>query len=132
MFKKTKMNNINYKDIYGIVLKLGLVFGFSFLIYSMKAHAACSDLVGEMKAMKQAQSQIQNSLISNHETYAQTLESYGDALNESAGRAYKSISGNIKNSAETIRVRGSKAQKLADKLDSSTEQLVQKIARCLK
>jgi hypothetical protein len=132
MFKKTKLNNDRCKDIYSLVLKLGLVFGFSFLIYSIRAHAACSDLVGEMKAMKQAQVKIQNSLISNHETYAQTLESYGDALNESAGRAYKSISGNIKNSAESIRIRGSKAQKLADKLESSTEQLVQRIARCLK
>ena len=105
----------------------------SVALYSVNSFGAdCGSIVSELKAMKQAQSSIQMSLISNHNIFAGTLESYSEALSESGGKAYKTISGNMSNSVVSIRDRGVKAHDTAIKLDVATEDLIQRITKCLK
>lgn len=82
--------------------------------------------------MKQANRTIQQSLISNHGLFATTLESYSDALIESAGRAHKTISTSMSSSADSYRERGLKAQKMMIQLEEASEDLIQKISKCLK
>ncbi len=104
----------------------------SIALYSIHSFAACGDLVSELKTMKQAQTAIQISLISNHALFASTLESYSDALSESGGKAYKTISSNMNNSVASIRERGLKAQKTAIKLEEATDDLISRVSKCLK
>jgi hypothetical protein len=82
--------------------------------------------------MKDAQTSIQMSLVSNHAMFASTLDSYADALSESAGRAHRTISTNMLSSAESFRNRGLKAQNTAAKLNKVTEDLIQRLMKCLK
>lgn len=105
---------------------------FAVLLSSISSFASCLDLVSELKSMREAQSTIQMSLISNHAMFASTLESYSEALSESAGKAHKVVSANMSSSAESFRNRGLKAQKTALKLDEATEDLIQRISKCLK
>jgi ABC-type uncharacterized transport system substrate-binding protein len=104
----------------------------SVILYSIHSFADCGGLITELKAMKQAQSAIEVSLISNHALFATTLESYSDALAESGGRAFKTISNNMNNSVASIRERGLKAQKTAIKLEDATDDLIGRISKCLK
>lgn len=82
--------------------------------------------------MKQAQSSIQMSLISNNNIFANTLESYSEALSESGGKAFKTISSNMNSSVVSIRERGVKAHSTSLKLNEATEDLIERIAKCLK
>ena len=93
---------------------------------------SCADVVSELRAMKEAQASIQSSLISNHAMFASTLESYSDALTESAGKVHRVVSSNMSSSAESFRNRGLQARKTAMKLDEATEDLIQRISKCLK
>ena len=105
----------------------------SVVLYSLHSFAAdCSGLVSELKSMKQAQSAIQMSLISNHNIFATTLESYSEALSESGGKAFRTISSNMNNSVISIRERGVKAHNTSVKLDEATDDLIQRISKCLK
>lgn len=105
---------------------------FLLQFFCLFAKADCASLVTELKSMKQANKTIQQSLISNHVLFASTLESYSDALVESAGRAHRTISLSMSNSADSYRERGLKAQKMMAQLDEASADLIQKISKCLK
>lgn len=105
----------------------------SIALYSLRSLAGdCGSIVSELRAMKQAQSSIQMSLISNHSMFASTLESYSEALSESGGKAFRTISSNMNNSVVSIRERGVKAHNTSMKLDEATEDLIQRISKCIK
>ena len=107
-----------------------LAMGFLFSI-SLRAEE-CAQLVSELQDMRKAQNTIQMSLISNHEMFATSLESYSEALSETAGRVHKTVSANMSSSAQSFRERGLKAQKTALKLDQATLHLIQKVSKCLR
>lgn len=104
----------------------------AFLLYSISSLASCGDVIADLRAMKEAQASIQSSLVANHEMFASTLESYSQAMTESAGRVHHVVSSKMLSSAESFRNRGLKAQKTASKLDEATEDLIQRISKCLK
>jgi hypothetical protein len=82
--------------------------------------------------MKEAQSSINSSLISNHAMFASTLESYSEAVVESSRSGQRALSNNMINSANSFRNRGLKAQKTAAKMDEATDDLIQRLSKCLK
>ncbi len=92
----------------------------------------CSAVVEQLRQMKVAQASVQESLVSNHEMMAQSLESYADAISESAGRAHKSISENMTKAAGSLRQRGLKAQGISKKLETNTDDLIKSVEKCLK
>lgn len=104
----------------------------SVLFVSSYSNASCGALVAELRSMKEAQTAIQTSLVSNHDMFANTLESYSQALRESAGRAHQVVTLNMDKSAESFRERGLRAQKTTAKLEAATDDLIQRISRCLK
>ncbi len=104
----------------------------SIMLYSLNSFANCGSIISELRAMKQAQSSIQMSLVSNHNLFAQTLESYSEALHDSGGKAFRTISKNMNNSVSSIRDRGTRANETSVKLEEATEDLIQRIAKCLK
>ena len=104
----------------------------SVALYSLRSLADCGTILSDLKAMKQAQSSIQMSLISNHQMFGTTLESYSEALSESGGKAYRTIASNMNNSVVAIRERGIKAHKTSVKLDEAIDDLIVRISKCLK
>ncbi len=110
-----------------IVLAMGILFSLA-----AAAQQECSGLISDLQDMRKAQNTIQMSLISNHEMFATTLDSYSEALTETAGKVHRTVTANMSSSAQSFRDRGEKAQKTAQKLDRATAELIQKISKCLK
>lgn len=108
-----------------------LIAVFGLLLARIATASDCSELINELKAMKLAQQSVISSLVSDNDVYASTMESYSDALKSSAGKAHKAISSNMAGSVKSIRERGLKAQKIAIKLDRGTEDLIQRLTKCL-
>lgn len=108
------------------------LISLGFLFSSHLWASECSQLVSELQAMKKANISVQTSLISNHEMFSTTMESYAEALTDTAGRAHKTVSDNMLSSAQSFRDRGLKAQKLSKKLDQASDDLIQRLAKCLK
>ncbi|HWU42924.1 MAG TPA: hypothetical protein VN132_05780, partial [Bdellovibrio sp.] len=94
----------------------------------------CSELKQELAAMHEAQEQIMNSLVGNHEKFASSLEEYSDLVTTSQGssKATKSLSKNMDQSAKAFRHRGVQAKQMAEKLDKATEDLLVRVSSCLK
>ncbi len=92
----------------------------------------CKALKAELQSMKEAQSQIMNSLVSNHETFASTLEEYSDNLELASGEASKkSIAKEMKASAKAFRTRGVQGKRMAEKLQEATNDLLTRVSECL-
>ena len=103
------------------------------LLFSLSSPAQdCAQIISDLQDMRQAQNMIQMSLIANHEMFATALDSYSEALSETAGRVHKTVSVNMSSNAQSFRDRGLKAQSTARKLDAATAKLIQKISKCLK
>ena len=82
--------------------------------------------------MKKAQNQIITSLAQNHDTFADQLSDLSFEL-----ALYKKTVPNkalaaMEKSAQAYRVRSHKAQETAQKLDDMTNDLIERIQRCLK
>lgn len=92
----------------------------------------CDSIINQLKQMKKAQAAIQSSLIANHDMLADSLDSYSDALKSTAGRAYKSVEGNMAKAAGSIRERGRKGADLSQKLSDKTDELINLVEKCLK
>lgn len=112
------------------------VYTFFFIgIISFGAYAKpadCTQIIEQLQQMKAAQASVQETLISNHELMAQSLESYSEALLDSAGRAHKTISENMNSAAALLRQRAIKAQNISKKLETHTEDLIKSVDKCIK
>lgn len=94
---------------------------------SALASNKCQGLKEELKAMQQAQTQIMQSLVNNHETFASSMEEYSAAV----GVAPKTVAKEMNKSAEAFRNRGVQGKRIADKLSRATSELVARVAQCL-
>lgn len=112
--------------------KFMMIFGLSLLVTTtgFAASSNCQALKAELQAMQKAQSQIMKSMVSNHESFASTMEEYSDLVAEGT-TANKQISQQMDKSASAFRTRGVQAKKTAEKLERATQELVQKVVRCL-
>jgi hypothetical protein len=99
------------------------------------ASADCAEAAADLKAMQNARATITQSLIDNHETFASILEDYSGTLNTSAAMGQsvtKEAVTNMNESAKAFRVRGQNAQKLNQKLNQASDQVIAKAIECLK
>lgn len=99
------------------------------------ASANCTDVVNDLKAMQKANQSISGSLIGNHESFASILEEYAATLNTSASLGQpvtKEAVNNMNDSAKAFRIRGQNAQKLNNKLNQASDQVIAKAIECLK
>lgn len=106
-------------------------------LLSMTTSAAmasnCKELKKELAAMQQAQTQIMNSLVSNHETFAATLEEYSTTVETTRGSDQsRSISNDMNSSAKAFRARGLQGKRTAAKLHQATGDLLERVSACLK
>jgi hypothetical protein len=93
---------------------------------------ACASFVSDMKQMKEAQESIQQSLISNHDMMADSLETYADALKETSGKAYKKVSENMYKASESVRKRKTKAQDIAKEFSEKALEMLKTAEKCVK
>jgi hypothetical protein len=112
-----------------------LILASALILATTAASAAgenCKALKAELQSMKEAQSQIMNSLVSNHETFASTLEEYSDSLELASGEASKkSITKDMKASAKAFRTRGVQGKRMSEKLQEATSDLLTRVSECL-
>lgn len=104
-----------------------------FVLYSFDSAMAanCEKYVKELNEMNKAQVALLTSMSNNHEMFATSMESYSEALDLTAGRAYKTVGKNMTSAAESFRERGEKGQAQAQQLDFYTKKLITKISQCL-
>lgn len=104
-----------------------------FVIYSFdSAFAAdCAKYIKELHMMNKAQVALLSSMSSNHEMFASSMESYSEALDLTAGRAYKTVGKNMTSAAQSFRERGEKGQLQAQQLDTHTKKLISDLTTCL-
>lgn len=108
------------------------VYLLAFLLATTSFASDCREMVDELAAMKRAQQVMLETLSSNHELFAVTLESYSDALGQSQGKLHKVLSNNMNDAAKSFRHRGNAAKSSAQKLDRATNDLVLRLQKCLK
>ncbi len=101
------------------------------LTYASTQSVNCSEVIGQLKQMKQAQLAVQGSLIANHEMMADSMESYSDALKSSGGKAHKTVAESMSTASESLRKRGEKGQSLAKQLAEQTDEIIQIAEKCL-
>ncbi|MGE5084911.1 MAG: hypothetical protein ACM3MG_01320 [Bacillota bacterium] len=103
------------------------------LVTSAAMASNCKELKKELAAMQQAQTQIMNSLVSNHETFASTLEEYSSTVDSARGSEQsRLISSDMNASAKAFRARGLQGKRTAMKLHQATGDLLERISACLK
>lgn len=104
-----------------------------FLLTSAAARASsdCQRLKQELQLMQQANHQVMNSLINNHEAFVSSLEEYSMVI-DMAPRRTAVIVKKMRSSAEAFRVRGLQGKKIAMKLSASTNDLLFRVNNCLK
>lgn len=113
-------------------LKLVVIIGIQFIVSAALAEK-CQDLKKELLVMQQAQNQIMNSLVNNHETFASSLEEYVHSVQEAKGQTQnKAIASDMESSARAFRARGIEGKRIAQKLHMLTGELLQKVQKCLK
>lgn len=107
---------------------------FSVILFASSSFAAasssCADLKLELQAMHKAQTQIMNSLVSNHETFASSMEEYSTVVSSAKGSGV-TVSKQMNSSANSFRQRGVQGQKMAKQLNQATEDLLARVAACL-
>lgn len=114
-------------------MKTVSAFLFSVLFASNSwAASSCAKLKEELKAMQAAQKHVMASLVNNHETFASSLEEYSTIVKTSEGSAVKTVSAKMNESAQAFRDRGVQGKKTAVKLNSATDDLLARVAACLR
>lgn len=116
------------------ILLFGAVLIFSTTFSTMaQASVDCSALKSELSAMKEAQGKIISSLVSNHETFASTMEEYADIVTTTkTSAASKKLSQNMDQSAQAFRSRGVQSKHISERLTQGTSDLFTRVAACLK
>ncbi|MEN0058393.1 MAG: hypothetical protein AAGB31_06125 [Bdellovibrio sp.] len=106
-----------------------------FILFSAgtsQASTECGEVMKELKAMQEAQKQMMGSLVSNHESFASSLEEYSLAVGSTGKDAASKLSVKMEEAAESFRQRGLRGQKSANRLNEATEALLGRVAACLK
>lgn len=111
-----------------------LILSLSLLVTSLGASAStdCADLKKELASMQEAQEKIMNSLVSNHETFASTMEEYSQVVSTSKSASSKSISQSMDQSAKAFRARGVQGKRMTGRLNQATGDLIARVSACLK
>lgn len=82
--------------------------------------------------MKKAQNQIMLSLVKNHESFSENISEIVDDISMNSGKVSRTSLQSIKKTAKAYRLRGEKAEQIAHKLDLASEDLINRIKKCLK
>jgi hypothetical protein len=93
---------------------------------------SCRNLVEELNEMKIAQNQIINSLAQNHDTFADQLSDLSFELAIYKKNVPQKALDSMEKSAQAYRIRSHKAQETAQRLESLTSDLIQRVQRCLR
>lgn len=119
------------KEVFKKSFHLLTVVFFVFYSFDSAFAANCTKYIQELNDMNKAQVALLGSMSSNHEMFATSMESYSEALDLTAGRAYKTVGKNMNSAAQSFRERGEKGQSQAQQLDKHTKKLIASLTQCL-
>lgn len=113
------------------MIKSAVIFSLLVSAHPAFASSNCAQLKQELKAMQSAQAQIMGSLVNNHETFASSLEEYSSIVKHNSGSS-PALAKNMDRSAQAFRARGIQGKKTAIQFNSASEDLLVRVAACLK
>lgn len=108
------------------------IYASALLLSRMSFANECKDLGEELEAMRKAQYQIMTSLVSNHQDFAETMNSLVDEVATNSNKISRSNLMSLKRAAQSYRARGEKGQSIAEKLDLASAHLIAKTKKCLR
>lgn len=109
-----------------------IIYISALLLARLSFASDCKELGVELDSMRKAQNQIMQSLVKNHQSFADNMSELADNMSMNSGRASRSSLMSIKKTAKAYRVRGDKAEAIAQKLDFASEDLIVRVKKCLK
>ena len=116
---------------FGKGLQLGIL-GFSIVLAMAKAEAkSCSELSSELHSMQTAQTSLLQSMVRKNESMASTLDQYADNFSVRKAVRKADIVGFHK-SAQAFRNHQDREEKLVQRFQSKTDELISSIDECLK
>ncbi|MGZ3768197.1 MAG: hypothetical protein ACXVCP_05870 [Bdellovibrio sp.] len=113
-------------------MKLALALYSIFFTSISWGYSSCGHLKEELKAMENAQKQVMQSLITNHETFASSLEEYSNAVRNADGSSKQMMVVKMNESAQAFRNRGIQGKRMAVKLNGATDDLIKRVLACIK
>ncbi len=114
------------------MFKSALFLYIVFILFSHFTWASCLELSKEVESMKKAHQQMIASMIENQKLMASELESISSEAELNQGSIEKKKLSEIKSDAIALKERAAKSQRLAEKLDSASDKLLIKLAKCSK
>ncbi len=114
------------------VLMIMMTFLGGIFLADMASAASCSDLRTELESLRRAQQSLMTSLANNHDLFADSLEDVSSELDLKSSRVSPTVVRSMKKTAKAFRQRGQQGHVAADKLDTATADLIERIGQCLK
>lgn len=115
------------------MISMALVYGIlSFLSICQASASDCATFISDFKQMTVAQDSIQQSLISNHDMMADSVDTFADGLKQTSGKAYKKIVENMYKASESVRKRKTKAQDISKEFALKANELLKTAEKCVK
>ena len=114
---------------------ISVILIFKILSFALICQAStpdCASFISDFKQMTVAQDSIQQSLISNHDMMADSLETYADGLKQTSGKAYKKIVETMYKDSESVRKRKTKAQDISKEFALKANELLKTAEKCVK
>ena len=99
--------------------------------HHQSSKGSCQQLVGELNQMKKAQSQIIHSLAQNHDLFADQLSDLSFELSLYRKAIPQKTLNSMEKSAKAYHSRSIKAQETAERLNSLTADLIDRVQECL-
>lgn len=99
------------------------------------ASVNCKDVAEDLKAMQSAQQSISESLISNHDVFADQMQDYSIILSTSSAMGQpvtKDAVTKMTSTSKSFRERGENARKLNKKLVAASDEVIARAISCLK
>lgn len=91
----------------------------------------CSQLTEDLRAMQKAQSSLLETMVRKNESMASTLDEYATTFSVKKNLRKADLTG-MKRSAQAFRNHQDREEKLVQRFESKTEQLISQIEDCLK
>lgn len=91
----------------------------------------CRSLASDLKAMREAQSFMLNSMVRKNNSLAETLDLFAKDFSAKHGRLKKMDFQKMKKSADAFRGHADRERGLVNRFESSADQLVERVQKCL-
>jgi hypothetical protein len=113
-------------------LKIGVLSSFLALALMANAEArSCSEIGEDLQAMQKAQASLLESMVRKNDSMATTLDQYAETFSVKKSLRKADLVG-LKKSALAFRRHGDREEKLVQRFETKTAELISQVQECLK